>query len=44
MSEDGVQTNPTPTEGTACLALALCLLPFHTADKRIKEKRLKLQI
>lgn len=42
MSEDGKQIDPIPAEATVFLTIALCVLPFCTVDKNVKEKRLKL--
>lgn len=37
MSEGGEKMDPAPVGGTACLALELCLFPFHITDKKSKE-------
>lgn len=41
MSEDGEQIDPIPMEATAFLTIALCVLPFHTVDKKVKKKKTK---
>lgn len=42
MSEDGEQIDPIPVEATVFLTIAWCVLPFHTVDKKVKKRRLKL--